>query len=177
MNPYRSDHKPLRRRLPKQAAPGLGWFSIGLGVAELLMPRLVARATGMHGSETLLRLYGMRQIATGIGILSAPDPKPWVWGRVAGDALDLLTLGAHAGPHNPHRMRTCTAMGVVAAVTAADAACAQGLSHRPLELQRDYSDRSGLPRPPEQMRGAALEDFRPPVDMRTPEPLRPYAVH
>ena len=38
---------------------------------------------------------------------------------------------------------------------------------------RDYGDRSGLPRPPEAMRGAA-RDFEVPQDMRVPELLRPY---
>ncbi|MDQ6680345.1 MAG: hypothetical protein M3Y67_05195, partial [Pseudomonadota bacterium] len=76
---------------------GLGIFSIGLGLAELLATRLVARATGMRGSETLLRAYGLREIATGIGLLASRDPRPWLWGRVAGDALDVSTLAVQAG--------------------------------------------------------------------------------
>lgn len=32
---------------PGHVATGLGWFSIGLGLAELLAPREVARVTGM----------------------------------------------------------------------------------------------------------------------------------
>ena len=38
---------------------------------------------------------------------------------------------------------------------------------------RDYSDRSGLPRSANDMRGAARSDFRMPDDMATPAPLRP----
>jgi hypothetical protein len=37
---------------------------------------------------------------------------------------------------------------------------------------RDYSRRSGLPRPPDQMRGAA-RDFDLPPDMREPPAMRP----
>ena len=39
---------------------------------------------------------------------------------------------------------------------------------------RDYSDRRGLPLPPQEMRGAALLDFDMPADMRTPAAMRPY---
>jgi hypothetical protein len=39
---------------------------------------------------------------------------------------------------------------------------------------RDYRDRSGLPRSPQAMRGAARRDFEPPRDFRTPEALRPW---
>src|SRR4051812_10257258 len=82
-----------RRRASRTAAQGLGWFSIGLGIAEVLMPRAVARVTGMQGREGLLFACGLREIATGVGILMSRDPTPWVWGRVAGDAIDMATLG------------------------------------------------------------------------------------
>lgn len=48
----------------------------------------------MHGQERLIRAYGVREIAKGVGILTSPNPTPWLWGRVAGDALDLATLAA-----------------------------------------------------------------------------------
>lgn len=178
MSAVYSQHKaPLRHRLPPKTARALGWFSIGLGAAELLMPHWVARLTGLRGSESLLRVYGVREIATGIGILTARDPKPWVWARVAGDTLDLATLGALAGEHNPHHVRNCVAMAAVTSLAGVDVACAQGLGHKPLPLLHDCSDRSGLPRPAAEMRGAAPEDFSAPPDMCTPEPLRPNAVH
>ena len=78
------------RRTSRPAASG--WFSIGLGLAECLMPRTMARAVGLEGKENLLRAFGMREIATGVGLLMSRDPEPWVWGRVAGDALDLGAL-------------------------------------------------------------------------------------
>lgn len=40
---------------------------------------------------------------------------------------------------------------------------------------RDYSDRSGFPKPAQEMRGAALKDFETPEDMRTPEALAAYS--
>ena len=35
----------------KQVARGLGWFGIGLGLAKLLAPRAVARASGWKGTN------------------------------------------------------------------------------------------------------------------------------
>src|SRR5204862_1068288 len=86
-----------RRRASRTAARGLGWFSIGLGLAELLAPRLLSRAFGMPGASGAVRACGIREIATGIGILASRNPTPWVWARVAGDALDAATIGAALG--------------------------------------------------------------------------------
>ena len=69
-------------------ARGLGVFSIALGLVEVVAARSLTRALGMEGNEALVRLYGLREIATGVGILASNDPTPWIWGRVAGDALD-----------------------------------------------------------------------------------------
>jgi len=159
-------------------AAGLGWFSIGLGLAEVVAPRALTRMLGMGGRESLLQAYGVREIATGIGILASSNPAPWIWGRVGGDALDLLTLGAGLGEENPKRQNVAMAMVAVAGVTLVDATVAKGLTapaedpgvRRP---RRDYSGRSGFPMPAEAMRGAA-SDFEVPSDMRTPELLRPW---
>lgn len=157
-------------------ARGLGWFSIGLGLAECLMPQTMTRAVGLTGKEDLLRGFGLREIATGIGILSSKDPQPWIWGRVAGDVLDLGALSAGLHRDNPHRLGTVAAMLAVAQVTAIDIACARALEAGRGQQARliDYSDRSGFRSAPDQMRGAALSDFEMPADYRTPEALRPW---
>lgn len=157
-------------------AQGLGWFSIGLGVAELVAPHQLARFLGMEGRDDLIRTYGVREVVTGVGILSQEDPTPWMWARVGGDALDLGTLAMGLGRDNPQRTNVGLAMAAVAGVTALDVYCARALAgEREAELLPfwDYSDRSGLPRPPEAMRGAA-RDYQVPRDLRTPEALRPY---
>ena len=100
-----------------------------------------------------------------------------MWARVGGDAIDLGTLSLRLGPDNPQRTNVGLAMAAVAGVTALDVYCAQALvAEREAEPLRiwDYSDRSGLPRPPAAMRGAA-RDYQVPPDMRNPEALRPYA--
>jgi hypothetical protein len=158
-------------------AHGLGIFSLVLGAAEVLAPQTLARALGMTGSESLIAGYGLREIATGIGILTAEDPTNWIRGRVAGDALDLVTLAAGLRGDNPQRGNVVIAVAAVAGVTALDIGCVQALSRErmPSLPPPDYSDRSGLPRPPEEMRGAA-RDFTAPRDMRTPEALRPFSA-
>jgi hypothetical protein len=156
-------------------ARGLGWFSIALGLAETLAPRAMARWLGMEGRETLLRAYGLRELAVGAGILAVSDPTPLVWGRVAGDTLDIATLGAYAGDDNPQVRHVNIALAAVAGITAIDAACARALSAQQRAggaVVPDYSGRRGLPMAPELMRGAA-RDFVTPKDMRAPAAMRP----
>jgi len=159
-----------------KVATGLGWFSIALGLVELFATRTLTQALGMRGSEPLVRLYGLREISTGIGILISSDPTPWIWGRVAGDALDIGTLAAHLNDENPKEGNVGIALGNVVGVTALDIYCAQKLSCEQVERvpAHDYSDRIGLPGSPEVMRGAA-SDFKVPRDMRAPEAMRPYS--
>src|SRR3954471_6215350 len=141
-------------------ARALGWFSIGLGLAELLAPRMVARASGMEGRESLLQAYGVREIATGIGILLSVNPRPWVASRVAGDALDIATLATG-------RSRSTAALAAVAGVAALDvyATAAMQPERRPFF---DYSTRSGFPRPASQMRGAAADKVRERKQLKAP---------
>ena len=39
---------------PGDMARGLGWFSIGLGVTELLAPGAITRPLGLRGHESLV---------------------------------------------------------------------------------------------------------------------------
>jgi hypothetical protein len=164
---------------PERAlAQRLSWFSIGLGLAEVMAPRSLARFLGMDGHAGLIRLYGTREITAGVGILAQEDPTPSIWDRIAGDALDLATLAAGLGRDNPRRGNVTMALAAVAGVTALDVICAQALSAdlEPFEPPLwDYSDRSGLPRSPLAMRGVA-HDLDVPEDLRTPEAMRPYTA-
>lgn len=77
-------------------ARALGWFSIGLGATQLLAPRRLARLIGVNDDGSmvvLMRTLGMREVATGIAILSQPENPRWLAARVGGDVLDLALLG------------------------------------------------------------------------------------
>ncbi len=125
----------IRRLAPNDSAhalaQGLGWFSIALGAAELLAPHALARWLGAGDRAALIRAYGAREVANGIGIVARDDRlAPWLWGRVAGDALDLATLAAALHVANPRRANVGLALAAVAGVTALDVVCAVQLSRR-----------------------------------------------
>jgi len=171
-------HQRTRRPDPSAVtlARGLGWFSVALGAAELAAPRFFTRNLGMRGQETMIRAYGLRELAAGVGILASRDPTPWVWARIAGDGLDLATLGIEYQRRSHRRETIGVALAAVAGVTLLDAVCAQMLTAAPEEPRRpmrDYSGRSGLPRPPDEMRGAARDSFALPRDMMEPPAMRP----
>lgn len=104
----------------RNVANGLGWFSIALGLTEIIAARPLAKALGMK-STTLLRVYGVREIAAGIGLLTQARKGPWIWARIAGDALDVATLGSAAlSTKNGKRGNAALAMAAVAPVVALD---------------------------------------------------------
>ena len=113
----------------KKLARGLGWFSIGLGLAELLAPRAIANISGVSNKHTgLIRLYGLRELAAGITIFAQKKPTEGVWSRVVGDALDLTSLGIAATNPTAKKGRIAFATANVLAVTALDVMCAMQLS-------------------------------------------------
>jgi hypothetical protein len=80
----------------RSLAKPLGWFSIGLGIAELLAPRRIAAAHDAPDAGLLVRGFGVREIAAGIGILAAPERSAGLWARAAGDVLDIGAAGLAA---------------------------------------------------------------------------------
>ncbi len=114
-----------------QLARFLGWFSIGLGAAELLAPRQLADLIGVDNKPGVFRMMGLREIGHGIAILSQEQPAPGVWSRVAGDILDLALLGTQLDSDNPEREKTLAATMSVLGVTAVDLYTARSLSKEP----------------------------------------------
>jgi uncharacterized membrane protein len=103
---------------------GLGAFSIGLGLAELAAPRAVARLIGVDDCGTVpstLRVFGAREILTGLGLLARPQGALGPWARVFGDMLDLAFLGWALRSKSIERGRTIGAIVAVAGVAALDA--------------------------------------------------------
>lgn len=122
----------LKNLSAQQLARGLGWFSIGLGLAEVLAPRAIARISGVRGNTTIIRLLGLREIAHGVAIFTQDrqtgKPTEAVWARVAGDALDLACLGAAFASPDSDKGKLAFATANLLTVTALDVICAQQLS-------------------------------------------------
>lgn len=113
----------VRVRTADRLARSLGWFSLGLGAAQIVAPGRVARLVGLQGddgSRALMRAVGLREVATGIGIFARRRPAGWLWARAAGDAIDLALLGAALRAPSTEKRRTATAMAAVAGVTVPD---------------------------------------------------------
>ncbi len=141
----------------------LGWFSIGLGMSELLFARRYTRLLGLEGTEWVVKVSGMREISEGVLTLSA-SKSAGLWSRVAGDALDIAMLGAAARSPRANRRSLGAAFAFVLGVTVVDLIAAQALSSqhgRGRGARRDYGDRSGFPQGLEQARGKS-RDFRTP---------------
>lgn len=108
-------------------ALGLGWFSIGLGLTEILAGSKLARALGLEHRTGLIRLFGAREIISGVLVLTGRQTAPWLWLRVAGDMLDLGVLATALSSSNPKRDAAKLATASVLGVTALDVA--SGAAH------------------------------------------------
>jgi uncharacterized membrane protein len=140
---------PFSRVDDQTLVQGLAWFSVGLGLTALLAPRSLGNLAGLGGRSGLVRMVGARELASGIGLLSSRNSTPWLWSRVAGDAMDILTLGAAAlKPTGGGNLRALTSLALVAGVTAADVSASlryssksRGQQSRRLSAE-DYIERS-----------------------------------
>ena len=127
----------VSRVRPRSAEPGawasaLAWFSVGLGVTQLLAPDALAKLIGARKrgrTRALMRALGARELMVGLGLLRARRPSaarrtaPWLWSRVAGDIVDLGLLARLA--RAPRRSRgssgrVLNALLAVAGVTVLD---------------------------------------------------------
>jgi uncharacterized membrane protein len=116
---------PISRDNRDTLARGLGWFSVGLGLAEILMPRTLSRAMGVQERPVLMRALGVRELVSGVGILTNENPTAWLWSRVGGDAIDLALLGGALASEDTGRVRASAATAAVAGVAALDVFCSR----------------------------------------------------
>jgi len=102
----------------------LGWFSNGLGLTGTISPDRLAHLIGVRDTSSnraFLRFVGMREIASGVGILTQSQPAPWIWSRVAGDVIDLSFLTyALLSRNGRDKQRVAMALASVVGVTALD---------------------------------------------------------
>lgn len=112
-----------RQGAGERLAKGLGWFSIGLGVPQVLAPGRMNRLIGVEDSRrnrAVMRAMGVRELAGAPGILDRPRPAGFLFARVAGDALDLALLGAALRAEGSARARVAAATAAVAGVAVLD---------------------------------------------------------
>ncbi|MBA3762519.1 MAG: SRPBCC family protein [Chthoniobacterales bacterium] len=105
-------------------AKGLGWFSVGLGLAEIFAPRELARLVGVRNRPAVFMALGARELLNGVGILAQNQTAGWLWSRVAGDIMDLSLLGIAFTERGSDKERVEGAAGAVAGVMVADVICA-----------------------------------------------------
>jgi hypothetical protein len=129
-----ADYVELKYRNPAnlmagKMATGMGLFSLGLGLAEALMPGTMAKMIGVDEDQSgAIRALGLREIGHGISIMMGQKPTAQMWARVGGDAIDLAYLGYAATDDNANKTRLAIAAAAVLGATAMDVMCAQMLS-------------------------------------------------
>jgi len=83
----------------------------------------------------------VREVASGIGLLSQPRTPGWMWSRVAGDVMDLALLGSALNASATNRNRTVAATAAVLGVTALDVLYGQQLKRQ--QSEDPMGDESG----------------------------------
>lgn len=102
----------------------LGWISLGLGVTQLAAPDTVRRISGVDDSpttRTVVPLVGARELVHAAGLLTSRRKSIWAWTRVAGDAMDLASLGVAIAHRSGRRRRRLVGVtGAVVGITVVD---------------------------------------------------------
>ncbi|MDB4960172.1 MAG: hypothetical protein JWP01_171 [Myxococcales bacterium] len=125
---------------------GLGWLSVGLGVAEMAAPAALARLIGVQPdrrTRTTLRLFGAREIAHAIGIFAKPRQPMPVWSRVLGDAIDLSFLAWAMKSKRTNTERMVGAVVAVLGVTVLDVFAGTSLQ-RTGRVQRPHTKKMSV---------------------------------
>ena len=114
----------------RKVARGLGWFSVGLGLAEAIAPGRVARSLGLDGNnQGTVQAFGLRELFSGAAILMSGGRGPlWMWARVAGDLMDMGLLRRAQPVGQQRRKNLSIATAAVLGAAALDLATAQRLS-------------------------------------------------
>lgn len=132
----RSNAVPVTQSIQARAkdrAQSLALLSLGLGLAEAVVPRRVSQMVGIKPTErtnTLIRLIGLREIATGSVLLRNPSSSWAMWSRVAGDVLDLSLLAYSAAQPRSSKWRGTLSGLALVGVTILDVLSSARLSPR-----------------------------------------------
>ena len=132
---------------PVRRARGLGWFSIGLGLAQVAVPRRMTRLVGVRDDDTnrnTMFAIGLREIASGVGILAGDRPVTPAWSRVGGDVMDLALLGRAMTSARSKKNRVAAATAAVLGVTAIDWLTGRDLSRHGVAETARNGTRAGV---------------------------------
>ncbi|WP_224244343.1 hypothetical protein [Hyalangium gracile] len=130
---------------------------MGLGLTELTFAEGLCRRLGAPGAARLVRVLGARELFTGMGLLSQKEQRPWLWGRVAGDSIDLSLLGATFGSRRGSTLWRIAATVAVLGITLVDVYAASG--RRPRRIARPSAlDPLNSGGPAESWRGSGLAE-------------------
>lgn len=121
-----------------RVARRLGWLSMGLGLAQLLMPRRVQQLAGLPLGDysAVIRAAGVRELVHGLLIFMQARPHQAMWTRVAGDVMDLGLLAAATRQRCVDQPRLALTMATVAGIWALDLATAVQLRRQNAQAQR-----------------------------------------
>jgi uncharacterized membrane protein len=118
----------------ERRSSALGWFSLGLGLAQLLATKRVAQLIGVDEDDMdtrrALRLVGARELACGFGLLSESHSAAWAWARVAGDVMDLALVGTALQSRHANADRLLLAGAGVVGVACVDTYAAYALQRK-----------------------------------------------
>ena len=130
----------------RKVARGLGWFSVGLGLAEAIAPGRVARSLGLDGNnQGTVQAFGLRELFSGAAILMSGGRGPlWMWARVAGDLMDMGLLRRAQPVGQQRRKNLNIATAAVLGAAALDLATAQRLSKQAGARRRRVARRRAL---------------------------------
>ena len=103
-----------------RVARALAWFGIGLGLIEVSAPKRLGRLIGLEEHAARIRIYGAREIASGVLVLVAERPDSRLWIRSLGDVLDGLLLMEGMRRDNDLRQRAIIATVAVTPVVVLD---------------------------------------------------------
>lgn len=126
----RTPAQPAAPAAARATARQLGWFSIALGFAQLLVPRALARMSGARPhvkNKALMRAIGARELISGAGLLLWPRSQTFAWMRFAGDVMDVALLSR--AMFTKPSARGAFALASVSGVAALDWKTARALTH------------------------------------------------
>jgi hypothetical protein len=102
----------------------IGLFSYALGTAQILRPGSVNRLMGVpdhNPNHAMTRVIGIREIVTGTGVLFGKNTSGWMWGRVAGDIMDISNVAGQLAGRLGTREKLIPTLLVLSAIAVLDA--------------------------------------------------------